>query len=1568
MRDAIAGLLGDDPKLVDAAAIAFSDENIRANFRRALESGHSAQLGSSVRKDAPEVTVRITSIDGLPVHAQRTAHLAVTSSSSDGSGSEGDRQAAVGESEQRTHRSGDTSRDAGEYEPALALVTPFGAVVAKIAGMVNQRQTVVGVSASTEETTTVSEPPGWQISDMRQVAYQVTVRWPERRSPFARARVHPSRDVVLAVRTRWQMEKPGSLGQIAPASPRRTIEHAAFTGLGELQRTVENMLGRRAVSDGTNGFGPWLESLSYRAGDLFAGRAVRGRFRFQGMRQDTEILLAIADPGISAEAFTVPDAVIEHSVKTVAAQAMTRSQTRAWGGQLRIMGGNAMGGAGPAASYVTSTRSVSEVRDVDELTAVTTYRGPLERVRTDIRFVVWAAHPQTTGATRTRWAEGGRTGTEAAGATVTVKGAATVWTRPAEAQSARPQVSWPSPDTAESPPQAPAFADVLADAGDAGRRRAQARRILSRTGAQCRFPAEAVERLVGPVVHRLHSRRMIDAVDVAHVADELRVFLRAHAHEIAISADGVRFPLSSLHPGSGYPDVFLRGAVRASHDAYRGAVQGLDTAETLASQHSHSASRSKGVEKQAGLAFYTFSPPLSVSGEIFHTWSRSHSAENAEILGVKRSLTAKPHHWRYEMDVAVSIGGTWGRPAAPLPWPGHTPVGPDAGSLSVQIDVHAPLPPGTDLSGLADTLTPARDPATWSRLEPPAHPRTGHLPADYEIERINPVPHMLSTLAGMLAELGLDTRSTRVREMVTTPLLGRKPRGFDEHSPSLRAMETFASWPVRRSRFERSVIWKDTLSLNLPNTGGLLGSRMRAALVELSTTLANPSILARDDEHTFTSDRSASHATRTDDTVGRGVTAKAQASMAARPAAAVTLAGTAEASGKRSRREGANTRHMSTTGAATQFTTRGYLVAFDVTHRLSARTHDHWTDCTGMQHQTEPAARTRWARTADAVAVWVPAAEIHRIGALDTTSLGRLAPEDAQRCSSASGHSDPSTARAAPAAPEPFFSSLTGNLPSDVELHDLGAIRAFMHAVVQRLPAGADLLRADIRWTHGPWQSRRIRDLERLNERLVEDLMGPIAGVFRFGPALHDMLNGGWPLHLEGHTAFGKVEQLVVVHAELGAGSPLAPVLARTRRHRAHEWSDGTHVERESRAALFAGGAMASGQRLLNVPGLLAAQLNRNAKVSTAWTVSHRRSMEAETTTPRTWTVHDLRIRLEIHPYIRPGSYSAGPLRLLSQLVDHRTFRGVPVLGPGQTRQVGSTSTDSFTLYGAVRSAGAETEAPSGSPALVAGPTTATGLPGESGQQGGSTLRANSEPRLLVRHIPAPGLAARIRELAHPRTDGTSSTPVRPGLHPRSAYELMSATRGLRLAEHMERAMSEKGYVVKLDDAPLQQIRLTVDVRHLQIIGALPGRLRVTHALTRSAKFTATNGYQLAALTETGIRGPGIAEAPPRSGATLKAVSPHLAHGRGTASTASVTTKDPLTAQPDSADEDRRYLVRVTPRWHVTPTYRGSVIPHAWSAPLTADDLPILIEVDGQGLQQLGVSASWNGDTSESLA
>jgi hypothetical protein len=240
----------------------------------------------------------------------------------------------------------------------------------------------------------------------------------------------------------------------------------------------------------------------------------------------------------------------------------------------------------------------------------------------------------------------------------------------------------------------------------------------------------------------------------------------------------------------------------------------------------------------------------------------------------------------------------------------------------------------------------------------------GHLPAGYVLESLKPVPGLQSTVAGILAA----PDGARWREWYRRPLVGARPVAFDQHqgknwlerehdelnerNAALDVLESFTSPAARAARFERSVVYQDSVRLESHNRPGLAGTRELFARLDLKTRLGGARVVARDEAHRFGGRRFGEVERGTDAERGWGVKGKFNFGMMWPKEHVEALFGfDLNLAVMYSRAQGASLGSAAKDVAGQEWAERGYLVSFDATYEVHTATGGAWQDNSTLFHR-----------------------------------------------------------------------------------------------------------------------------------------------------------------------------------------------------------------------------------------------------------------------------------------------------------------------------------------------------------------------------------------------------------------------------------------------------------------------------------------------------------------------------------------------------------------------------------------------------------------------------------------
>ncbi|SDK22582.1 hypothetical protein SAMN04487820_105326 [Actinopolyspora mzabensis] len=1184
-------------------------------------------------------------------------------------------------------------------------------------------------------------------------------------------------------------------------------------------------------------------------------------------------------------------------------------------------------------------------------------------------------------------------------------------------QDSRTAESEPNPDRAgetsgNDAPETPRREHTADPAG------ADRHRTPDRLDAHHRLPEQTVRAITGPVLSKLHADGTLPGKDLPDLAERLNTFVRNRPREIT-GGDGLRLPLGSMQPGAPDVFVrgaMDRSGARylgsTDGETSKSSIGGHDG---HSAGRGHGSTTTAGI---SGITPASIPNPIgpdehnNFSGlQAAVETSNSRGETSSHLTGYERSSESSPvHEFGYPTEFEVRIGGRWSdRPdqattsrissEVRVSAPERTGIHFDESRSEpdTRSDERENRDPGRGNGGTGAETRGNGTTGSWQRGRAPRGHREGHLPAGFELETLKPVPGLRRTMTDML---GAITGSWWLGGL-TTPLVGGRPPAFDEsvnhgmtssrdrssgaldqRNAALDAMESFTSTDARAARFERAALHRDTTWLQTHNSGGMVGNRELTARADLSTRLDTPRVVGRDDAHRFGG---------TDERAERGLDSKTKRNRSYRAGLDIThyfssgnpaaLIGPSFEAGGKYTTENAETSKADTakSGSSNRHSERGYLVRYDAVHEVRTSTRHAWQDPTRLLHRGDPDEQSKWVRVPDAVEVWVPASELHQVGRLNDSDVERLSDEDVEHYRSNSEHSgterpDPerpdtdtghqrgTTSEGAPQATRGNGDSGTatdeerstvrppanvGRGSGRVELYRLGAARELLEQVRQRLDGwsrehgrpGARARMLDLAYEAlgKPRVERQpsVAKFDAINERLVDDVLSQLGSRHGFNNAVEEMLNGGRHVHLTGDTPFGKVEQLVVLHARPGAGRYQGTLSEHTTtdshgnsgatgRGDQRGWDFNTMLG----VSPFYGTSGNPGS--VHMHGFTGAYGNKRGFENTA---STEHSATATGKEDGVRFLHDLTIDMEVYPYARPGTYS----NRLGEWFDR--------LAP---RRFGEPWRSSFELRGAMRSTVPRSEV-----LPVDGPTPEpmTRVDGsfrQSGENRADQPAWSAEAKVRVRPFAAPALHEELGKLAH---GDPELEPPRPGLRPGNASRLHTATDVGHLRSNLRNALSDGGHTVDLAGGRLESVRINADLSRRELLGEIEqGSLTHTDTEQREMRSTSQRGGQAGSMSSMDFRQPGLEGAPLRPHQGLVSVNRTLGDW-----TTDESVENSTSEEATDRREETRYLVRVTPEWELTPSYRGEN-PAEWEKPLrTGQDEPILLEVDRDGLLRLGL-------------
>ncbi|MET0189031.1 MAG: hypothetical protein ABW212_08545, partial [Pseudonocardia sediminis] len=999
-------------------------------------------------------------------------------------------------------------------------------------------------------------------------------------------------------------------------------------------------------------------------------------------------------------------------------------------------------------------------------------------------------------------------------------------------------------------------------------------------------------------------------------------------------------------------------------------------------------------------------------------YKSGHGATETETHGFGHEKGFDPatpsEAFRFPTRYEVQIGGRWSAPANPVQWPGAPARSGDGNPAAApatttvidgHVEVTAPQERGTPLSEpaarrgsgwqtdpTADSGRRPGDLESGMEMAPPReHARPGHLVPGAELESLR----LPTDLTGRAAEMLQAPRWQRWRNWLSWPFTGSTPAAIDEHSgkhpvgsrdrlgdqpdertAAIDVLEAFTSPDARAARFERTVNHQDTVRLRTDNTGGVFGGRDIEAQLDLSTRLGQPGLTHFDPAHTFTRIDHTTSEHQTSANGMDGVKAKTNFTSVHTVRSPLSMMPVLEASAKynvtKAEESGSAAKHTTTVTT----TEPAYLVSFDAIDTLRSSPAHHWQDWFGLRHGTHSPPTTSWISTPDAVRMWVPASEIGNVGQLTPEDVARLAPEDRARyqqahpetatvATSSSGPSsrpgDPAVGDPDAITPDPVDPAAV-RPPADVG-HGLGQVE--LHR-----PQDAKKLIDDIRqaldgWSsaHGrpSWHARAIQVVwealgkpswmpvvtvpalhsgttrfDGIHQELVDRVLGPFTDPRGARGVPTEMLNGGRPLFLHANTPYGTLEQLVVLRAEMGDGTYHRNVA----NHSSTDAIESTSSQGKSVKKAFAFSSVVGVglvQGASGKPGsvqILGAGVDLKVERGSSSSESPKITVTSKSSGPATQFVHDMTVHMDVYPYAKPGTYT----------------KLVPSWLPFSPHAITEPWTASFDLPGSLRSTVADSDVIRPGAAPVAPLETVRG----SGHGGWS-----QEAKVQVKPFEAPLLQRALRQLEdgdRPRPGVEGGDRPRPGLQPQGRHRLQTAFGLDQRLTHLQDAAGG-GHRVPFAHGPISAVTVSADLTERSLIGPIDeGSLKTDGSTTKKAEITSGREASAVVATSFDFRAPAIEDTQyrPTQGMADIQTGPW---SQKSSEKSGVSTESKT---PESTAE-KRYRVRVTPRWTVTPEFRepgffGSDVPAAWKRPLvTGADTPIVLEVDARGLADLGL-------------
>lgn len=908
---------------------------------------------------------------------------------------------------------------------------------------------------------------------------------------------YPSRKATANTRTRQYRDIQDAVN---------SIEHAELDTT-ELARAITKTFGRFKNDNEHTRFTTWLGGLGEReqAQRLFGEGTVRETFTFEGLGGDKEILVKLkprgqsdgkTSPKLMARFLDRGSVTITHTHNSTTSEAAARSATQGIGGDISVSSDALTQLIGPKVSVDLSlTHSAQRTsRDGEDygVTQWDTYEGQADKRQLEFSYVV---------------------GTGNRDETVLVDGSAVL----TMVEQAHSQTDGSRPDT-------PTVMNHT--------------EIPDLVHARYELDDRTVEDIVGRTLTQLNNTLGRGAINLAQTKAHLVTFVHSNARDIldgndGNAGDGLAFPLGK---NNGAPYLFLRGHVLRDDGTYLGVDRSRRFGDTVTSSHSREIDRSTsdhvslGVKVNAGVGPVDLTGKLTVSSD----WSREDKLGHAQHADHSWSSTGELHRYRYPIEIEALVGNSLDD-ASPLRLPEHVDSG---GPDNVTITV-----PGRAGQHFAEPSEPVAAESPWRVPDPASARRANEVPPRYDVESLKPITGLRTAAVRALTE-ALPAAGVRARDNVRATLkwvtTGDKVRSLTETQDGMPGGHAVGQWSSREARLAKIRLATsgahDRLHLEGHNDGGLFGATGRDVFGELTlrTTLHRPRIVHLDPEHLFTDTQGRQTNQSFGEHRGRGVDASVEADLSQDlphvPRTSVGLTAQAKAGLHHETDANADSRVEITT--TSQYRTRGYLVAYDAEHELTASAHHSETGFFGGRHDEAAHNASLIKEQPDAARLWVEAGDLPVI-ALPREELAKLTPEDQGAYLSKHPEigADPRLAElAAPprgAQVDPPHNPQAGI--GTFQLHRAGALDHLLGDVTTKLEE----------WHRGiedKIEPMKAVELSRFSQQVVEELGESLVDSLGFG--VEDALNGGLLFLRQSDSAeSGRLEQLVVIDAQLDGGS-----------------------------------------------------------------------------------------------------------------------------------------------------------------------------------------------------------------------------------------------------------------------------------------------------------------------------------------------------------------------------------------------------------------------------------------------
>ncbi|WP_370942278.1 hypothetical protein AB5J62_24515 [Amycolatopsis sp. cg5] len=1370
-------------------ASSFTDERL-ARLDVTLEGDRGTFNGAEIEIQAAGIGPAVNAYDGI---ADRDIHH--------------ERKASVSESAAVAQRE--------SVDPTSLLNAPVGPVNVgvRIKGIGTTSRHRASVSQEDRLAVDFGELDRAVTTSDHMVAHHITVR--PKQGHLQRTRSADTRAVDVPMTLEWAKHEGGAAGthrqmvsieypefdsHTTPAErarefakfekERRAIKGVEFAGVSKIFSEVRASLSFEGADPEVARFHEWLNQLGPEHGiELATGGLARETFHFAHLKAPTTIVIGRAKmpehlkPVVPEETFVdMADKQISHHRAASESHSLGAGGIREWGGEVSVGVGEAIADTlgvklTATASYGRTAEDYAEHIGLLQVELNEKTSGVFENHDIHFRFAVAMLEPNTSahGDGRPHRFAFLHRHDKPMGQLV-VDGAARLSMSNEFAMDSDSEGSAPS---AVATPTRSNSAGLAPEA------------VPAQVRGQWHLGERTVADIVGRVIHKLVSEEQVLDSDAGSLKTRMTAFLRDNAKGVLDGGDGVRFPMPD-----GEKDLFFTGKVDGEQGWHHKVAPWKElSGKTVASNtvkidntRRRSKSLAISVEGEAGVATLSGRAAPSRTKERGGSFSQTVREEHVWSGGAGPS-----HLFHFPVEIEVRTGTDWHDLDEPMIWREADGAVPTAG-IPGRLEIAVPTMPGRPAKVDPAPVSQATEwTSAGSGLSPAMRPAT--LPAEFDLDSFAPIPKLGSTISAMLAPPEARGIRDHVKSAAKWVMLGDEPDplggaasdGPGSAAQSREALEKWVGGHNRQARLGLAAGPSDELHLRSYNDGDFTGMTARDTVgsARLTSTYGNARILRVDERHAFSSTQLTETESTTHEKRVYGFDANFTASL---PLGTDMLPGEAETSAGYERGRGRDELAKVETTTTQTRVERGYLVEFDARHRVDTKVHMNWTGPFGGSHDRPAVAKVREIFSPRAVAMWVPASDLPRLGELSRHDLdNNLHPEDlaAYQATTAKNAGSPLAAAGRPAT------AVSAAAPLPELARGLGTFEPARLDMVTELTQG---LRAALRSWERTVDGRVVREFRGLHDVLVEGF-GTRLVLGGFSAALSDMLNGGLPVLGERLGESGKLQQLAVVSARLVGGvsrgvdrefglvSSSTSTVVRDVGRRSG-WKSGFSLKVTPDLPIpefFGSGLLGLGELLDPHAGGERAGRRAGQQVPVRReTTSFGFSGAAER--------HEfgLEVTVELKPWARSGAY----------------LKHIPLLRKGAVKE--SYTAEPFTVQSAVRSTQSETPPPA-----RALPRPVSGSLREFWQASHVEQRVPDNAVVHAAPFEAPKLQAKLAEVAG-------------GLNSGRAYALLVGTRAGQLSEHFSGLLSG-GHVVEVGGRDLSGVRVEADLGAREVVREVSG-------------------------------------------------------------------------------------------------------------------------------------------------